>query len=181
MHSRLSKLQEQLKDLRCDALLLEDSLSLLYLTQLHLSAGKLLVTANSAQLLVDGRYFESSQAKSPCPVVLYEEGVLESTLKAAGIGRLAVSSEDTTYKRFSQLTEDLQKLSITITGIDNPVKKLRTIKDTCELELLREAARLGSRGYDLVCDLLEEGISEIDLAKELELFWLRQGGKKTCI
>ena len=92
--------------------------------------------------------------------------------------RLGFPSEDTTYQRYTQLKKSLDEASISLIAIENPVRRLRTIKDSDELARLREAASLGSLGYDLVVDLLEEGITEQELAHALEIFWLKQGGKK---
>jgi Xaa-Pro aminopeptidase len=178
MTSRILKLQQALKETNCEALLLEDSISLFYLTGMHFSAGRIIISPTNAHLLVDGRYIESAQENAPCPTSLLEEGAFEALLKDMAVQTLSVSSEDTSYQRFQQLSKDLEKHSITVQAIDNPVKQLRMIKEDHEIELLKQAGILGSRGFDLVCDLLEEGVSELELAQELEIFWLRQGGKK---
>lgn len=171
---RLQRLQEMISD----ALLVEDPVNLAYLTGLHLSSGKLIITPTKSCLIVDGRYHEGAQNQTVHSVRLLDETAFEDTLDAMGINSLAFSAEDTSYKRFQDLVKTAEKLEITLTPIENPVKKLRTIKDADELDLLRDAAHLGSRGYDLVCSLLEDGITERDLAQELQLFWIHQGGKQ---
>src|SRR5262249_50666943 len=41
----------------------------------------------------------------------------------------------------------------------------------------QHAAALGCRGYDLLVQMLAEGVSEEELALELQLFWMRQGAQ----
>jgi Xaa-Pro aminopeptidase len=170
---RLQRLQNALQH----ATLIEEPLSLFYLTGLHLSAGKLLITPTQALLIVDGRYIESAQAHAPLPCALLKDDSLQSTLADFGARHLCFISQDTSYQRYTQLKDTL---NIPLEAIEDPVRSLRLIKDPSELDRLRRAGQLGSQGYDLVCGLIGEGVTERELAKELELFWLRQGGEKVA-
>ncbi len=167
-----SKRLNQLQQMITEPLLIEDETSLFYLTGKHFSAGKLIVTPTQKALILDGRYFEGARNQNVYPVRLLNDSSFKDIIKEFAIQTLSFSDDDTTYKRYEELT----KYEVTLLPIENPVRKLRLIKDEQEIELLREAAHLGSRGYDLVASLLEEGITEQDLAQELHLFWIRQGG-----
>ena len=57
---------------------------------------------------------------------------------------------------------------------------MRSIKDSEELDLLREAAKLGSEGYTHILGVLKEGITEEEVAEELEIFWKKRKGKKVA-
>ncbi len=175
---RLKNLQNILQKAPNDAILFEDPISLLYLTGLHLSSGKLLVTRRQACLIVDGRYIEGAQQQSLYPVQLHSDDAFATVLKEFNVSELGFAQENTSYKRYLELVEAGPKAGISLKGVENPLKQLRMIKDSEELDLLREAAHLGSRGYDLLCDLLEEGVREQDLAQDLQLFWIRQGGQQ---
>ncbi len=179
-HDRLRRLQQALKETSCDTLLIEDSVSLFYLTGLDLSAGKLLVTPTQTRLLVDGRYFEAARKTTTIAVTLHSQEAFNAILKEWGTQQLAFTSEETSYQRFQELSTHLHTLHITASPLPNPVKQLRITKDPEEISLLRQAGILGSRGFDLVCDLLQENITEADLAQELQLFWLRHGAKKVA-
>lgn len=176
---RVHKLQMHLKEIACDALLVDNPISLFYLTGMDLSSGKLLVHHFSADLLVDNRYFELSQKNSPFPVFSSEKISLTALLERPELSymrTLAFDSENTSYRGFLELEKQLPK-TLTLVPLDNPVKKLRAIKDDSEIALLREAAALGSEGFDFVRSLLKEGISEREMAIELEIFWKRQGSR----
>lgn len=172
--SRLKKLKESLPGLACDALLIEYPVDLLYLTGFELSAGKLLVTKDTTTLFVDGRYIEQCRHNSPCDVKLFDESLLIQCL--ASHQTVGFDSTHTTYQDARYLQKKLS--GITLQPIEHPVQKLRMLKDAEEIAMMRQAARLNVEGFEYVCSLLREGISEAEVALELEIFWKRRGGRK---
>jgi len=162
MHKeRIKKLQALVAEIKCDAYLVEDPVNLFYLTGIELSAGRYVVTADDAKLYVDGRYIELCRDIPAFPIE-------NASLKEYNV--IAFNKESTTYSRY----ERFEGKTIPVRDL---VAELRMIKDAAELNLLREAASLGSRGYDYIRGLLKEGISEVEVAIELDIFWKRQGGK----
>ena len=177
--ARLKRLRELLQLTSCDALLIEHPTHLLYLTGLELSAGHLLIGLEDTCLIVDGRYYEKSLQQSLYPVSLLEPTVLKKWLLASPIQSLGFDQEKTTYHRYTQLLLLKNELTgLEIVPLDSLVQHLRLIKDATEIESLRQAASLGYQGYELVASLLKEGISENELALELEFFWKKQGTQR---
>ncbi len=175
-NQRLEKLKELLLNEECDGIIVDDSINLFYLTGLFLSAGKLLVHPKGATLLVDSRYIELCKSNSPFPVELSTKNTgMNDLIKGSEIKRLAFNSDNTSYGEFKKLESEFGHLSLKPIG--NPVLKLRAVKDPGEIEILKEAAALGSEGYDYLVEMLKEGISENELAIELEIFWKRRGSK----
>lgn len=185
---RLERLQHRLQELDCDALIVDDTVNLYYLTGLDLSAGKILVYTRGAYLLVDSRYYEMCSKVSRIPVILTEpsRNVLGEMLgdKCSFIQTLAFDSESTSYQQYLELQAIVEKIlsnssvrKLVLKPLPNPIKRLRAIKDKEELSLLRDAAKLGSQGFDYICTLLKEGITEIEISTELEIFWKRRGSK----
>lgn len=174
-NQRMQALQDLIQSKNWDVLLLEDPLSLLYLTGIHLSAGQLLISSKETLLIVDGRYIEAVRKEATCPVALRSDSLVKETLTAWATHHVAISSQDTTCERYSKLKELLPNHHIEPIG--NPVRCQREVKNEHERTQLRQAAQLGSRGYDLVVQLLKEGVTEKEVALELELFWMRQGAK----
>ncbi|MCE5316974.1 MAG: Xaa-Pro peptidase family protein [Parachlamydia sp.] len=168
---RIQKLKSSLQS--CEAILIEKEVDLFYLTGLKLSSGSLLVHAGGACLLVDGRYYELCRKSSPVEVLLLDHAPLSKTISQLNIGLLGFDADATTYQRFIELQAFSQKLQ----PFDNPVKRLRMIKDSEEIALLRQAAALGAEGFDFVASLLREEITENEVALELEIFWKRRGSK----
>lgn len=183
---RIKIVQLFLKEAACDALLVDDPINLYYLTGMHLSEGKLLVCAKQSYLMVDSRYFELCKKQCSIPVLLASAHTFSDFLSHDGrfIETLAFNNE-MSYKNYLQLQaclEDIIKKSETqrnliLKALENPIKILREIKDKEEIELLRQAAELGSQGFDFVCTLLKLGITEEEVANELEIFWKKRAAK----
>lgn len=181
---RLETLSKQLDSIPCDALLIEHPMNIFYLTGLELSTGKLIVTSKQgSHLIVDGRYFESCKKNCPCQIYELDKMPLKKWLSSHVINRFAFESDNTTYQSFENLQKvvgelDQQSDNLTLVPVPSPVMELRMIKDADEIELIIEASRLGYEGYKLVVSSLREGISEKELAFELEFFWKKRGAKK---
>lgn len=173
---RFDRLRKRLELEGGDALFLSDPINLYYYTGLDLSTGKLLIDQESAILLVDGRYIEAAQAaKGPCQAELVREESLDSYLKKhRGVRTLLFDSQLVSFDLYQKLALSRVELR----PLPGLLMELRAVKEAEEIELLRAAAALGSRGYDFVASLLKEGVIELELARELEIFWLRQGGEK---
>ena len=171
--NRFEKLKKFLAKNGCGAFLVEDKINLFYLTGLELSAGLLIATEKGGILLVDNRYFEQAQNCSPYPVQLSETASLKELLK--GIPTIGVDGTVLThhkFKEFEQLFPEKQLLTF-----PNVLRILRMVKDQQELDSLKKAAYLGNQGFDFLQNLFREGVTEVELAQELEIFWKRLGSK----
>lgn len=177
---RIERLQKNLSQQQCDALLIEDPTNLYYLTGLEVSTGKLVVGSKDANLFVDNRYFELCKKNSPTRVYLIETSSVDEPLsreELRWIKTLAFDSSRTTHKAYLELTSMSARLEIKLVALDDPLYPLRLIKDRSEVIALTEAGALGSAGYDYVLTLLKDGVTEEEIARELEIFWKRRGSK----
>ena len=176
---RLAKAVQLLEKLDAEALLIDDPTNLLYLTGMELSAGKLLISSQASVLIVDGRYFEScGMQQTLYPVLKLQPDALKNWLKAHSIHSLAFDSDKTSYQAFLNLKAITDSLSMHLTPTASPLNSLRLVKDLNEIQCLKEAALLCHQGYRAIAEHLREGVSEEELAMELEIFWKLKGAKK---
>lgn len=167
--NRIDRLRNKLTT---DGFLIASPIELYYFTGLELSAGKLLISAQEALLLVDGRYIETAQVQSPVPVILDGQ---KAFLDAIGpLKSIGVDSEKTTVQSWQDLNRLAEGRFLPVQGL---ISRLRAIKDPDEILLLEKAAALGSKGFDFVVGQLAEGVEERALAFALEMFWRKQGAK----
>lgn len=172
--NRLKKVRNEIQAMNCDALLVEDTLNLYYLTGIQVSLGRLLVKKNAAIFIVDNRYYELCKNIPFLQVVMSEKTPFESTLN--DIATLVFDAETTTYQNYLNL-QKLAKDKTALVPVKNLVQKIRSIKDAQELVLMREAAVLGWKGFEYIQALLKDDIKEIELAAELEIFWKKSGSQ----
>lgn len=170
---RLGRLRRCLAEESCDAFFVENALDLFYFTGCQMSAGKLLVTANDAFLIVDGRYFEACKARCHFPVLKAEDKPLPDLLQG-----IKVVAFDATVMTYQQVT-DLQKMAahIKLHPLGGVLQKLRSIKEPAELEALRVSAKYAVAGFHFLQTLIKEQVSEKELAQALEIFWKQQGSQ----
>ncbi len=176
MIQRLEKLQKWVREQQLAALIVDNPVDLLYLTGKKLSLGRLVVSETEAALFVDGRYFD------------YCQDLPFLTKLTAGYGKESVFSKwwpfeqkkvgfDSIYTSYASF-EALKELPSELVPLKQPILRIRGIKEEKEIEKLKLAAALGSIGFDFVLSLLREGISEKEVASEIEIFWLKSGGDR---
>ena len=176
---RLHRLQSLLSQHGHEAYLVEQPLALTYLTGLPLSTGVLLVPAKGAgTLFVDGRYTQMAHQQSTFEVADLDPKAWGPWCQERGIRKLGVSAEHTSLARMEQITSQLTAASVTPYAVTDPIEELRIIKDADEIDKLRRAGQLTLQGIQYASSLFQEGVSESELAVELEVFWRRAGGEK---
>ncbi|MBN4067103.1 aminopeptidase P family protein [Simkania negevensis] len=173
---RLKAVGAMIKRHAVDALLIEEPCDLYYLTGLTLSLGKILVDKKGkAHLFVDPRYYNLCRAKSPLAVEKLES-FFDCAKKSVGKGaRLGFESKRTTYASYAKLKKELQ--GRTLVPLNETMAVVRSIKDEEEIEKLRAAAELTVGGFEYVQSILDEGITEKEVARQLEIFLLQNGAE----
>lgn len=168
---RVRRLRQRLVKESLGAMWIENPIDLSYLTGLSLSKGLLWVARERAILFVDGRYLAMAREKTPCAVE--PEETLPGWLTAQGAQRVGFDSSWTSYDAALKL----QRLSPGIEFIPLPrlLERERAIKDHEEMSRLQAAARLTQAGIQAVSALLQEGVTEQDIALEFELFCRKHG------
>ncbi len=177
---RIESFQKYMEEKGLDAFFVEDAVNIFYLTGLKMSAGQLLIHKEGSKLFVDARYFERASKESPIPTALCQSfSLLEALEEHAGdVKTLGFNSESLSYQRYLDLSKSAPLL--TFIACQNPVKNiLRVVKEREELDLMRKAADFGCEGFDFACSLLKEGITELEVASQLEIFWKKKGVSKT--
>lgn len=171
--NRLKKLQNLLKEKSLEGCVIDHTVDLFYLTGLQLSLGRLIVTQKEASLFVDGRYFEMCLKKSPVPTKKNSIEAIKSYLK--DLKSVGFDSAITSVENY----EALQKLCpVKLTKLPCPLKLIRAIKDAQESLALKKSAALLWKGFLHIKKMLKEGLTERAVAKEFEIYMLKQGASK---
>jgi len=139
-----------------------------------------LVTADEALFLTDSRYTEVAQrqVEAPgCPFRLDDpKGKsipkdLSELWPLASFARIAV--EDTVSQRtYAGLSETL---STALIPAKDWIEDLRRVKDAAELERIAAAQAITDRAFTAICDYLQVGQSEAEVALELEYILRKLG------
>jgi Xaa-Pro aminopeptidase len=182
---RWRKIQELLIKKKVDLFLLDDLISIFYLTGVKLSLGRLMVGREKSALFVDGRYFEEAKKRSSCQVILSKEESLIEFFHSLGKKEIRIGFDDHQISFFShqkllELAVKMKKEGVLLffEALDRPFKEVRKIKEAQELLALQKSAALNWKGFEFVCSLLKEGVLEEELSWQFEKFCRENGAEK---
>jgi Xaa-Pro dipeptidase len=169
---RRARLGARLAELELGAVLVTRAPNVRYLTGFSGSNAQALVALGATVFFTDGRYEEQSRHEvSGVERVVYLDPFppVREQVAALGISRLGFEREGVTYGFWQRLCERLEGTELVPLGPE--VERLRRVKEPAELGRLRAAQEAADAAFERVVlgGGLHEGISELDLARELEL------------
>ncbi len=140
----------------------------------------MLVWQESLRLFVDGRYYEAAKKTVPCEVILSTQTtVADFVAENQKMQSIGFDATFVSYQGFTALQALFEgKAKVSLSPINNPLRDLRLIKDESEVAAIKKAQDLNNQGFECVCSLLKEGVTEIEVARGLEIFWIQHGGER---
>ncbi len=177
MSKRTSRLRTLLKKRKLDGYLTSHPANLRYLCGYTGSNGLLLVTRRNAWFYTDFRYAEQIRSEvKACRRRVLRRDLFSSILAsdAAGAGRLGVEEEHLTLARFNSLRKALKQHRLV--PVRDLTRELRRTKDRQETELMRKAQAVTDRVFKRILALVRPGITEQDLATEVDFAFRQAGG-----
>lgn len=180
MTTPLLKLRELIKKNKLDAVLISSHSNIVYLTNYSGFSKEereafLLVTKNKQYILTDGRYSEAIK-KQVIDFKLIEissklsfEKAIYQLIKKHRIKRMGFEGNNLTFlehKTFSKYFNNIYHLSIS---------NLRSIKTAEEISKIKKACELGDKTFNYISKKIKLGVSEKELAFEIEFFIKKNG------
>jgi Xaa-Pro aminopeptidase len=179
---RLERLRDSLRRKRLEAFCLinvesSDRSNLYYLTGFSGSFGVLIVTKDRQIFLTDSRYITRAKEIVSGYEILELKGRV--TRVATRINRLklknlAINGPTTSTWLFHQLRDRLKKTKLVpVAGL---VETLRTVKDDSEIKAIERAVQLTDRAFEFILGKVKPGVTERELAWEIEKYIRTHGG-----
>jgi len=176
---KLKAIRREISAHDIDALLVTNPINRCYLSGFSGSSGLLLISAEKAFLLVDFRYLEQAADQAPdFETVRRQEDLYPTLLELIdnnGFKRIGFEAKDLVYQDYQKLAE---KLPVQLIPLEESVERLRVIKSAEELNILRQGAALLDRAFEFLKKEIKAGMQEKELARELEIYLLRQGAQE---
>ncbi|MBR2406718.1 MAG: aminopeptidase P family protein [Clostridia bacterium] len=149
-----------------------------YLTGYPSGESWLLVTCEKAYFLTDSRYIEMAQrtvegAECRCIVKLTDE--LGKLVRQHGITAVYVEETQTTAAERARLSA---ALPLAEGELDAWLSAMRLIKTEEELRKIEQAQALTEAGFEHILSYIREGVTEREVALELEFYIRRQGAQR---
>ncbi len=181
--ARQKKLREHLVTTRFDGLLISHLPNVRYLCGFTGSAGFLLVEQAGSTFFTDVRYdTQAHEEVKNAKVVIVRKSILQGIGDFFGERRkkprkrwtIGIESEHFTIADKKRLAK-LHPAAVTLRDAPSIVERARMVKDGDELDRIRAAVALGARLFDRALEVLRPGVSEVEVAAEMELT-ARRGG-----
>lgn len=174
---RIIKVRNLLQEKGIDAFLVSAPMNLTYLSGfVCLSPTEreayILVTQKSAYIITNSLYAEEVNNKDFSVILLSSHKPLSTAisdvLKNESLETLGFEEDDLKFYEYERLSKQ------DIPLIPWHLANLRTIKDKKEIEKIAEACAIGDKAFEYILKVIKPGMSEEDLAVELELFIRKQ-------
>ncbi len=180
--NRIQNLRKLFPTNKIDAIIISSPINIFYLTGFSNFSREereayLFITKDSALLFTDSRYIEAVERILPSniratikkPVAKKINQIVKSkNIQTVGFENNLTFTE---YEKFKKEIEAKLKLK------DYIVEDLRKIKDKNEIELLKKAAKLTDDTYEYVKPLIQTGVTEEQIAYEIESYIKKYGGQ----
>jgi Xaa-Pro aminopeptidase len=175
---RRDRVATRLDELQLDALLVTRLPNVRYLTGYTGSNGQAIVGCEKSVFFTDGRYIAQSAREVPdLRREIYSNdfpGTLRSMCSELGFTRVGFEAAGVTYKLFRQF-DALDGLALS--PVEDEIEHLRWVKERDELALIERAQRIADAAFEEILPRLTEGVSEREVALELDWSMLRAGAE----
>lgn len=178
----LSKLWERLIKENIDAVWIGNIVNIRYLTGFTGSTADLLLLREEGYILVDSRYWEQAnlEVKGVKPVLVNGDVNIYTFLKELKernkLRNIGFESNYVSYNTWQKLREILD--NVELVPLENWVEELRMIKEEEEIKKIEKALRIAERAFEKLLEMIKPGVSEKDLAVELEYQMAKLGSEK---
>jgi Xaa-Pro aminopeptidase len=153
-----------------DIILFSELNDIRYLTGFSGSEGALLLGESEVFLFTDSRYTtQAANETMGCAVVEFRDKVkaIASQIEKLGAASIGIQAEHTSVSLYNELQHSLP--SVRLVALGPEIEVLRSIKDCREVEILARTAAIASKAFGDILSLIRPGISEKQLALQLEV------------
>ncbi len=183
--ARQKKLASKLRAAGVEALLVTHLPNIRYLCGFTGSAGVLLFDASGRNpklaFYTDGRYTQQAheEVRGAKVVITRQPAMAEAcaTAQKAGIKVVGFEAEHLSYAGYKQLGQ-LVRGKIKLTPVASLIERLRMTKDDDEIGQIRASVLLAASLFQTALSVIRPGVSETQVAGELELQARRAGAEK---
>ena len=146
--------------------------------------GYVLISEKRGYIIVDSRYtaaageeaFDGFEVREFNAAVPLKE-LLPELARGEGIDTLVYEDEAVSVAELERLKKHLP--NVEFVPAKDKIDRLRMIKRADELSLIAEAEQIGVEAFNHVLGMIKPGVTESEIAAELEYFMKKRGAQKT--
>lgn len=167
-----------------EAILITSGVNRFYYTGFNSSAGSLFITFEKSYFLTDSRYIQAaSESVEGINVLGYKRyfETLGELIDRHNIKKIAVEGDFMTVRNLKKYSKTFPQCSFLAEGeLDTFICEQRAIKRDEEIKKIKKAQKITGEAYFHILNFIKTGVSEQDLALEIELFMRKNGAQNTA-
>ncbi len=168
------KLEHILKE--CDGVLLTSPHNMRYFSGFSGGEGAVLITKDERLVFTDFRYIEAAKEEAKGFNIIMWKSTADLYKQTDNLRYIAYEDNFMTALELEKLEEHTKAEYI---GKGCEIDKIRMVKEPWEVEKIATAEEIGDRAFSHILGYIKEGVSEVEIASELEYFMRKQGAEKT--
>lgn len=169
MERRIKKLRDILGE---DSAFISGGANIFYYSGFTSCDAKLLITPTDAFIFCDSRYYvQAKEQAKGFTIVKFEDG-LKNLFSKTNSSKVLFEEDKVTVGLYNRLSNISNK---TFTSGSDIISSLRRKKDDAEIKKISEAERLGDEAFSHILQYIKEGVTEREIAIELEFFMRKNG------
>lgn len=172
---RRDRLRELMEQQDCGAFLVTDLVNVRYLCGFSGSNAELLITNEGQWLATDGRYRTQAAHEAPDTELVISRALSKVLLDVAAdqrIGWVGFAAGDFSVGSWQSCNGSS---GVELRPLDVDLTQMRKVKDADEIDAVRAACEISVRALGALLDEICVGMTEIEIARRLELLMGREG------
>ena len=172
MLSRVDRLRECLKD--SESVLISSGQNIFYYSGFTSEDANLLISHDKQLLITDSRYTIQAREQAPDFEIIDSVGCFKNILKSIPQSYIGFEENYVSVNQYRKRQRDAGDEK-TLVPMQKRIDALRQIKDDEEIRRIAEAERIGDEAFSYILDKIKPGVTEREIALELEFFMKKQG------
>lgn len=179
INKRIKQFRSKLAANSIDCALVLKRENYIYLSGFTGTSAVLLITQKEAYLITDFRYVEQAKHEAPLFQVVKYQGSLKAAisdlLTNIKVKKLGLEDDYVSHSLYEEYRAAFSKVELV--SLKKSIEDLRIVKDTYELEIIKKAVEIADNAFSHVLGLIKPGITESEVAAELEYSMKKQGAR----
>lgn len=186
MNKRLETIKRRLAEDGLDGLIVGKGTDIRYLTEFTGEAGVavLLITADANYFITDNRFVNQAEMETEdFEVSAFQRGsgyyqAAGERIAKLGLKKCGLRMDEIYYSDYTDMAGQCPETEFV--SAKPYLSDLRKIKTPKELQIIRRACNISERSFYALLDHIKPGMTEIDIANELEYQFRSKGGSGFC-
>lgn len=165
-------IKEILKNNNLDAIVVTSPENLYYFSGFTGGEGMLLFTGDKKYAIVDGRYTIQAKEQAKGFEVIEYSVMPYKIIADMGFKNIGFEDKTISYNLYKNMCDAIDG---SFTGVSDYLNEFRKVKSFEECNNIRRAEHIGDMAFEHILPFIKPGITEREIALELEFFMKKQG------